>query len=262
MRIWNTFNRRAIVATTTAALAIGSTACTSPRPIYDEQGRYVGQREEFDAGKTLNFMGSVMLGFVPFGKNAQAAARAAQYGHLLRATGSLASASAEAPPPPPPPKTYEPTSRRVVVPTFPPPDVEELADDDRWPATRLPEYRMPTRPEPRTTYSAPAEIWPGAIPCSTEDVPCGISLSTTIGMAPLMIAFELELPPDQLQDAEVVWLHNGESFATGRSGRRLLTTPGEHEISVYMLTADGLELRHSRSVIVYARDRSLGDSSR
>ena len=62
-----------------ALLACAGLRCTSTQPIYDSQGYYVGQREEFDAGKTLSLFGSVMSGLAPLGANAQSAAQVAAY---------------------------------------------------------------------------------------------------------------------------------------------------------------------------------------
>ncbi len=42
-----------------AAFCVGATACTTTRPVYDEQGRYSGYTKEFDEGKALAGFGAL-----------------------------------------------------------------------------------------------------------------------------------------------------------------------------------------------------------
>lgn len=143
--------------------------------------------------------------------------------------------------------------------TVPPPAVGEptlAAAEDRYPVTRVPEYRVPPRPAP--DQPTPRRTPPPVQASRTvrNDIPIGLNLSTTIGLTPLMINFSVNLPSGQLRNADILWTDNGEPFASGRSGQRLLTEVGKHEIAVLVITSDGMELRQSKTVTVYPRAHS------
>ncbi len=47
-----------------AAFCLGATACTTPQPVYDKQGRYIGYTRKFDEGKALSHFGAINGGLL------------------------------------------------------------------------------------------------------------------------------------------------------------------------------------------------------
>lgn len=163
--------------------------------------------------------------------------------------------------PPPPASSSQSPNRSSRIPPPLEDDAPYRADEPRWSTSRVPEYRVP--PRPVANQPTPKRTPPPVAARRTvrNDIPVGLNLSTTIGLTPLMINFEVNLPNDQLRNADILWTDNGEPFASGKSGQRLLTEIGKHEIGVLVITADGMELRQSKTVTVYPRAHSSLTSS-
>lgn len=122
------------------------------------------------------------------------------------------------------------------------------------PRYELPSYRVPPRPPgtltPPRTRSRPPRYRPAAAETSAE-----VRLSTTIGLSPLLVSFEVHLPASQLGGADILWTDNGEPIANGATGQHILTEIGEHRIGVLVITEDGRELRDSQVVTVHPRSQ-------
>jgi predicted esterase len=108
-----------------------------------------------------------------------------------------------------------------------------------------PERRAPVRPRPRPRPPSQAS--------QRTESPVRIRLSSTIGIAPLMVSYSAALRDDISRKAYYLWMDNGEPISNGVNGQTFLTKPGEHQIEVLVTTEDGLEYRSSRMVTVLER---------
>jgi len=96
----------------------------------------------------------------------------------------------------------------------------------------------------------------GAEPCKPMiDCPVRVKLSSTIGIAPLVVSYAAVLPDHIRKQADFLWTDNGEPISNKRDGQLFLATAGEHEIAVLVTKDDGQHCRASRTVTVLARIR-------
>lgn len=110
-------------------------------------------------------------------------------------------------------------------------------------------YPPPKRVHGRTT---PQHRQPSRRTATTPNVPLSVEVSSTIGIAPLLIDYAVSLPPQTARGADVLWADNGIPIGNGLSGRKVITTAGEHVISVLVITRDDRELRANSKVTVLA----------
>lgn len=80
-----------------------------------------------------------------------------------------------------------------------------------------------------------------------------VRLSSTIGLAPLLVSYSVTAPDDMLKGAFYLWTDNGEPVSNGRTGQKFLTEPGTHRMQVLVTTADGKEHRVGQDVTVLER---------
>ncbi len=123
-----------------------------------------------------------------------------------------------------------------------------------------------TRPAPRE--AKPLETRPTQAPLTRERTPertttatpppvqvphVRLRLSSTIGIAPLLVSYSAVVPGSKRRGAYFLWTDNGEAIANGINGQTYLTRPGDHKIEVTMTTADGKQYRASQTVTVLER---------
>jgi hypothetical protein len=93
-----------------------------------------------------------------------------------------------------------------------------------------------------------------AAPTPPVDVPpVRLRLSSTIGIAPLLVSYSAVVPGSKRRGAYFLWTDDGEAIANGINGQTYLTKPGDHKIEVTMTTADGKQYRASQTVTVLER---------
>ena len=110
-------------------------------------------------------------------------------------------------------------------------------------------YPPPKRVQVRTIQQ---RRQPSRRTATTPNVPLSVEISSTIGIAPLLIDYAVSLPPQTARGADVLWADNGIPIGNGLSGRKVITTAGEHVISVLVITRDDRELRANSKVTVLA----------
>jgi len=119
------------------------------------------------------------------------------------------------------------------------------------PEHKLPTYRLPSRPESAPT--PPRLLPPAPRRSAAREASAKVQISTTIGISPLLVSFQVLLHPEHLRNADILWTDNGEPIASGPDGRHILTIPGDHRLEVLAITATGLELRGAQVVRVLPR---------
>ena len=90
-------------------------------------------------------------------------------------------------------------------------------------------------------------------PTPEPDNPVRVRLSSTIGIAPLVVSYSVALPDRLRRKAYFLWTDNNEPISNGINGQLYLTTAGEHTIQVLVTTEDGQEYRAGRTVTVLER---------
>ena len=83
--------------------------------------------------------------------------------------------------------------------------------------------------------------------------PLGIRLSAHIGISPMLMSYTVQIPLGMREDAEILWIDNGEPMSRGISGQKTLTKPGRHKVEVLVVTKDNREYRASKTVTVLER---------
>ncbi|MEE9294693.1 MAG: PHB depolymerase family esterase [Phycisphaerae bacterium] len=83
--------------------------------------------------------------------------------------------------------------------------------------------------------------------------PVRIRLSTTIGVAPLLVGYSALLPKSIRKDAHLLWTDQGEPLSNGLHGQKVFTEPGDHSLELLVTTPNGTEYRSSRTITVIER---------
>lgn len=83
--------------------------------------------------------------------------------------------------------------------------------------------------------------------------PVYIKLSSTIGVAPLLVSFSAAMPKALQRKTTVLWTVNKEPISSGLNGQKFFTAPGEYELSLLVTTKDGTEYLTSRTITVIDR---------
>jgi len=132
--------------------------------------------------------------------------------------------------------------------------------DDRRVATRTTNNRSATgdRQWPSETRSIRPSDTAGAAPKPTGDdddeySPIKVRVSSTIGIAPLLISFSVIVPRELRRGAYYLWTDNGEPLSNAMNGQKYLTEPGQHELRVLMTTAGGKRYESSKIITVLQR---------
>ena len=83
--------------------------------------------------------------------------------------------------------------------------------------------------------------------------PLGIRVNSAIAIEPLHLNFSAECPAEWYNSATFNWTLAGEPIGSGVNGQKTIVAPGEHLLSLLVVTADGQEHRSSRTVRVIPR---------
>lgn len=74
-----------------------------------------------------------------------------------------------------------------------------------------------------------------------------------IGTSPHYLAYSVDLPRDEIEGADFLWMDNGVWIGDEPRGVKILESPGVHRISVLIVTRDNTEYRGSTTVQVLDR---------
>lgn len=83
--------------------------------------------------------------------------------------------------------------------------------------------------------------------------PLGIRVSSAVGIEPLHLGYSAECPADWYGSSDFLWSLDGEAISSGVNGQKTLAAPGEHELSLLVITDDGIEHRATRHIRVLPR---------
>ncbi len=179
----------------------------------------------------------------------------------LAMQGPATAVTASRPIPPVPGGAPDPSRSPRV--TSVPPAYERTpgGGNGRTPAPKRPNASPPAEPTPtgRALPTTPVASTPspGRTPERTlpsapraDTTPIRMRLSSTIGIAPLLISYSAVVPGNLRRGAYFVWTDNNQPIANGINGQTYLTKPGEHTIEVVMTSGDGREYRASQTVTV------------
>ena len=109
----------------------------------------------------------------------------------------------------------------------------------------MPSYKPTNYPPPgriRSRRTSDRNL-PTRQSATSPNVPVSVQVSSTIGIAPLLIDYAVTLRRGVERGADVLWADNGVPIGNGLSGQKVLTSAGEHTISVLVITKDDRELR-------------------
>lgn len=149
-----------------------------------------------------------------------------------------------APKPSAPLASGQPTGQTPARPVFNPPAVQSPAPQPQ-PRPAAPVAANPTPPRPVVASATPAAV-------SNPNV-VSIRVSSAIGIEPLNLAYSAECPADWSRSADFLWTLNGAPIGSSVNGHKLVSEPGEHSLSVLVVTADGREHRATRMIRVLPR---------
>lgn len=91
--------------------------------------------------------------------------------------------------------------------------------------------------------------------------PLGIRVNSAIAIEPLHLNFSAECPAEWYNSATFNWTLAGEPIGSGVNGQKTIAAPGEHLLSLLVVTADGQEHRSSRTIRVIPRLNATTASS-
>ncbi|MFO0837749.1 MAG: prolyl oligopeptidase family serine peptidase [Phycisphaerae bacterium] len=121
--------------------------------------------------------------------------------------------------------------------------------------------RSPSSPPPAATISDPTAPRANAAPAAAlRRTPVAIRVSSGVGVEPLSVGFSAECPSDWQRTADFHWSLNGEAIGSGITGQKTIVTPGDHTLTLLVVTADGVEYSASQVVRVLPRSM-LGTAS-
>jgi len=109
-------------------------------------------------------------------------------------------------------------------------------------AGRAPEAQRTGPPTPKRGVQPDAPV-----PAST---PIGISVSSAIGFAPLLLVYGAECPTDWYRTADFTWLLNGTKIGRGVNGQKTIVEPGDYTLELAVVTDKGVEHRATRQIRV------------
>lgn len=88
---------------------------------------------------------------------------------------------------------------------------------------------------------------------SLVESPVRVKLSSSIGIAPLVVSYSAALPEELKSRAHYLWTDNGVPVSNGSNGQVLLTAPGKHDITVFVTTDNGEQYSANRGITVLER---------
>ncbi len=72
-----------------------------------------------------------------------------------------------------------------------------------------------------------------------------------VGSAPYFLRYSVDLPPEMLRGADLLWKDNGVWMGDAPRGHRIIESPGDHSITVLLVTRDNKEYRGMVTVHVF-----------
>ncbi len=156
-----------------------------------------------------------------------------------------------------PPSTRT-TSARGTTPRRPTPQHRANPGKGRVPQTRAVVQTLPTRTRqpmmsaPSGTVTPPRHSGPPKVAgVPTEAV--NINVSSRIGLVPFHLGFNADCPKDWHRSADFLWMLDGETIANGVNGQKTILDPGDHQLSLLVVTDDGREYRAASRIRVLPR---------
>ena len=135
---------------------------------------------------------------------------------------------------------YPPRGRRIkIIPIRP----------GRRSAAR-PVLSTPTLPPRGRRARTPTRRIPLPIQEKPEGPTARILVNSKIGIAPHLVSFSAIIPPALREGADYLWMDNNVPIHKGANGMKMFTQPGEHALSLLIVTRDNQELRASAKVTV------------
>lgn len=83
--------------------------------------------------------------------------------------------------------------------------------------------------------------------------PVRVRVSSTIGVAPLLISYSAVIPKHLRNGAHLLWTADGQPLSNKMNGQKVFAEPGDHTLEVRVATSDGMAYRASRIINVIAR---------
>lgn len=83
--------------------------------------------------------------------------------------------------------------------------------------------------------------------------PVKIRVSSTIGVAPLLVSYSAAMPKAIQEQASFLWAVNGEPISNDLNGQKFFSVPGKYELAVLVAAKDGVEYYASRTITVIGR---------
>lgn len=148
-----------------------------------------------------------------------------------------------APPRPAPPSYTPPRSNPDGVTVRKPPSKSDFVGARFTPATPQAQPAAPPPATPTRAADAPQIS-------SSKNAPVGIRVSSAIGIETLLLGFWAECPADWQRSADFLWTLNGDPICDGPNGSKTITTAGEYELGLLVVTPDGQEHRATRVIRV------------
>ncbi len=229
-----------------AGLVLGTqTGCTTTEPIFDPQGRYVGERQVDDTGRTMATLGVLnggLLGLAMQGMGNELSRQQQQNTNQMYRQNMQMQVDALAQREQQMPYANNYMADNTI-------QSAELANKliilpRRSTSMAVTENASPVRVRPKQSTSNAATEIPS---------PVRVRLSSTMGIAPLLVSYSAAVPDKLKNEAYFLWTDNGEPMSNSINGQKFFTEPGKHEIEVFVTMRNGQEYRASSLVEVLKR---------
>ncbi len=117
-------------------------------------------------------------------------------------------------------------------------------------SAQVPAVPLKARRAPPPARKTPPRGGAKAKPTAAFKPVARIRINSTIGLAPHLVSFMADIPQEYRLGADYLWMDNSVPICQGVKGQKILTTAGEHTLSVLIITRDNQELRASTKVTV------------
>ena len=136
-----------------------------------------------------------------------------------------------------------------------PPAAPPAGGQDRTPKTNPPPAKPSPAPSAATATGNPPAAASRAPGSTARRVNVRLS-GPAIGTAPHYIAYSVDLSREVLEGSDCLWMDNGVWIGDEPRGVKILETPGQHHITVLVVTRENVEYRGSATVYVLDRGPS------
>ncbi len=113
-----------------------------------------------------------------------------------------------------------------------------------------PAWSTPVLPNRSRRARTPARRIPLPNPRKPDGPTARILVNSKIGIAPHLVSFSAIIPPALREGADYLWMDNNVPIYKGANGMKMFTQPGEHALSLLIVTRDNRELRAAAKVTV------------